>query len=75
MAAPIPMRCVKTEAAVRGAPIGEEVLERIAAGALGEVTPRTSWRASREFRLQLVSELAKRAVRQAIVNAGGKTDV
>ncbi len=75
VAAPTPMRCVKTEAAVQGAQIGEELLQRIAAGALGEVKPRTSWRASREFRLQLVSELGRRAVRQAIVNAGGKTDV
>ena len=35
----------------------------------------TSWRASKEFRLQLVSELAKRAVRQATQNAGGELDV
>ena len=36
---------------------------------------RSSWRASKEFRLQLVSELAKRAVRQATLNAGGELDV
>ena len=75
VAAPTPMRCVQTEAAVQGAPIDAALLERIAQGAIGEVKPRTSWRASREFRLQLVSELAQRAVRQAIINAGGKADV
>ena len=37
--------------------------------------PRTSWRASREFRLQLSHELLKRAMTQAIANAGGNADV
>ena len=69
------MRCVKTEEAVRGAAIDVGLFDRIAEGAVGEVTPRTSWRASREFRLQLVSELSRRAVKQAILNAGGKADV
>ncbi|HNW87056.1 MAG TPA: xanthine dehydrogenase FAD-binding subunit XdhB [Candidatus Limiplasma sp.] len=75
VAAPTPMRCWNTEAAVQGARIDAELIERIATGALSEVKPRTSWRASREFRLQLVSELCRRAVRQAIINAGGMADV
>ena len=36
--------------------------------------PRSSWRASREFRLQLVEELGRRAVKQAVINAGGEWD-
>ena len=46
--------------------IGEHVLE--------EVNPRSSWRASKEFRLQLISELAKRALKEAIARGkdGGK---
>ncbi len=75
VAGPTPLRCVNTEAAVNGAPVNEALLSRIAEGALTEVKPRTSWRASKEFRLQLVSELAVRAVRQAIINAGGEADV
>lgn len=75
VAAPTPMRCVNTEAALRGAPVDEALLERAAQGAAGEVTPRTSWRASREFRLQLVRELSRRALRQAINNAGGDLHV
>jgi len=43
-------------------------------GVLNEVNPRTSWRASKEFRLQLVEELAKRAMAQAIRNGGGEVD-
>ena len=42
--------------------------------ALEEVNPRSSWRASREFRLQLVEELGRRAVKQAVINAGGEWD-
>ena len=75
VAAPTPMRCVQTEAAAKDQPVSAALLEQIADGAVGEVHPRTSWRASREFRLQLVHELSKRAVREAIINAGGEADV
>lgn len=75
VAAPTPMRCVKTEQAVQGRVMDAALFDEIAQGAVDEVTPRTSWRASKEFRLQLVSELSRRAVRQAIINAGGEADV
>ena len=75
VAAPTPMRCTQTEQAARGRKIDAALLAALAQGAVDEVTPRTSWRASREFRLQLVSELCKRAVTQAIINAGGNADV
>ena len=75
VAAPTPMRCTATEQKAQGAPISAALLDQIAANAQGEVKPRTSWRASKEFRLQLVGELSKRAVRQAIINAGGTADV
>ena len=72
VAAPTPIRCHKTEEAAKGKPIGPELFELVSETALTEVNPRTSWRASKEFRLQLVRELAKRALRAAIVNAGGE---
>lgn len=71
VAAPTPVRCPVAEAAVKGQQITEELFEKIGLSALEDVNPRTSWRASKEFRLQLVKELSKRAVKQAIVNAGG----
>ena len=49
-------------------------VNRYGKGVLNEVNPRTSWRASKEFRLQLVEELAKRAMAQAIRNGGGEVD-
>ena len=72
VAAPTPIRCGKIEAEAVGREAGEELAERIGKGALEEVNPRSSWRASKEFRLQLVEELAKRAFKQAVLNAGGE---
>lgn len=71
VAAPTPIRCLKAEAAVKGQRISPEALRVVGETAVTEVSPRTSWRASREFRLQLVRELSKRALRQAIINGGG----
>lgn len=74
VAAPTPIRCVQTEQAAAGADITPALYETVGRGALSEVNPRSSWRASKEFRLQLVEELAKRALRQAIINGGGEAD-
>lgn len=71
VAAPTPIRCNATEDSVRGMEVGPQLYETVGKGALKEVNPRSSWRASKEFRLQLVEELGKRALKQAIVYAGG----
>ena len=74
VAAPTPIRCHTTEEAVKGMETGEALAQAVGKGALEEVNPRSSWRASREFRLQLVEELGRRAVKQAVINAGGECD-
>ena len=71
VAGPVPMRAHAAEAAVRGLPI-EEALEVIGQAALEDVNPRTSWRASREFRIQLVQELSARALREAARKGGAE---
>lgn len=71
VAGPVPMRCQETEKLVKGQKITPELFEQVGKTAITEVNPRTSWRASKEFRLQLVEELSKRALKQAIVFAGG----
>ena len=71
VAGPVPMRAPSAEAAVRGLPI-EEALEAIGQAALEDVNPRTSWRASKEFRLQLVQELSARALREAARKGGAE---
>ena len=74
VAAPTPIRCHKTEEAVKGMETGEALAQAVGKSAMEEVNPRSSWRASREFRLQLVEELGRRAVKQAVINAGGEWD-
>ena len=74
VAAPTPIRCHTTEESVKGMETGEALAQAVGKGALEEVNPRSSWRASREFRLQLVGELGRRAVKQAVINAGGEWD-
>ena len=71
VAGPVPARCHAAEQAVKGAKLCKETLELFSDTALTEVNPRTSWRASKEFRLQLVKELSQRALKQAIVLGGG----
>lgn len=70
VAGPVPMRAPTAEAGVSGLPV-DEAIAKIGALALSDVNPRTSWRASKEFRVQLVNELSGRALRQAILNGGG----
>lgn len=71
VAGPTPLRCPNTEALVKGNAFSEKLLEDVGNNVLGEVNPRTSWRASKEFRLQLIEELSKRAFRKAVQRAGG----
>jgi len=62
---PIPLRAKKAEAALRGRQVTGEALEEAALLACQEAKPRTSWRASKEFREELISVLTKRALRRA----------
>ncbi|UCF90564.1 MAG: xanthine dehydrogenase FAD-binding subunit XdhB [Desulfobacterales bacterium] len=70
-AAPVPIRCKATEDRVRGRRISPELLDDIARAVTKDLQPRTSWRATKEFRLQIIATLAHRGVRQAILEAGG----
>lgn len=72
VAAPVPIRCKKTESRVNGEKLTHKLMETIAKSVSDDVNPRTSWRASKEFRLQIIQELAQRVVSQAIEKAGGK---
>ncbi len=73
VAAPTPVRCPKAEEGLKGHEITDEAaVEAFGKTALTEVNPRSSWRASREFRLQLIEELSKRALREAVRKAGGE---
>lgn len=72
VAGPVPMRAPTAENAVKGLPVGDAAIAVFGKAALEDVNPRTSWRATREFRLHLVEELAKRALRESLILAGGE---
>jgi xanthine dehydrogenase FAD-binding subunit len=69
VAGPTPMRAYHAEDAVRGLPV-MEAAEKIGELAAEEMNPRDSWRASKEFRLQLIKEMSRRALINAAVKGG-----
>jgi xanthine dehydrogenase FAD-binding subunit len=66
VAGPVPMRCHKTEAVLKGKNISDEIYDLAAKTVLTEVNPRTSWRATKEFRIQIIKEMTKRALKEAV---------
>jgi len=71
VAGPVPLRAASAEAAASGRAASEETINAAALAALADIKPRTSWRASAEFRIHLAEELARRALRESILRAGG----
>lgn len=76
--APVPLRAKKAEAVLQDRVLTEEALVEAASLACEEAEPRGSWRASRDFRLELIRTLTKRALRDAWKKAvalpdGGKS--
>ncbi len=71
VAGPTPLRCLEAEAYAKGKMISSETLTEIGKLAVKSAKARTSWRASKEYREHLVAELTQRALKVAIVNAGG----
>jgi CO/xanthine dehydrogenase FAD-binding subunit len=63
--APVPMRARKAEAVLRGRACADDVLQEAALAVCEEAHPRNSWRATREFRFELLKSLTRRAVRGA----------
>ena len=71
VAAPVPLRCVNTEEALKGSPVNEKLYQAIEDKVREEIHPRDSWRASREFRLQIGGEIAGRALKRTVELAAG----
>lgn len=71
VAAPTPVRCFGAEQTLAARPVGRAAAQAAAEAVASELSPRTSWRASREFRLHLAQTLCLRALCQAIDRAGG----
>ena len=71
VAAPVPIRCFEAEAYAKGREITLECVQEIARLAVKPSRPRTSWRASKDYREHLIEVLAQRAVAEAVKRAGG----
>ena len=75
VAAPTPVRCPEAESAMIGKKPTPDVIRELRSAVLLETSPRDSWRASKELRIQLIRELSERATIQAFKNCGGETHV
>lgn len=72
VAASTPIRLMRTEAALAGCPPTQGALNAAAEIMLREISPRSSWRASKDFRRQIAKELLCRVVQEAWQRGGGK---
>lgn len=72
VAGPIPMRVPTAEAAAKNQPVSKETVKLFADAVLADINPRTSWRATKEFRQHIAVVLADRAMTEAIRLSGGE---
>lgn len=71
VAAPTPIRSPKLEELLRGQAIDEKLMDIIDQNYALDVKPRDSWRASKDFRLEIIKEITKRNLNRTIVEGGG----
>jgi xanthine dehydrogenase FAD-binding subunit len=72
VAGPVPMRAPSAEAAANGRAITPSLLDEFSRAVLNDINPRNSWRASRDFRLHIAVEMARRCLEESIKKAGGE---
>ncbi len=72
VAAPVPKRCRVLEEQVIGQPVSRKLIADIASMVLEELSPRNSWRASKDFREHIIRTLADRVISEAMIRAGGQ---
>lgn len=66
VAGPVPVRCLLTEKKLIGASISD-IEEIVRDNILKEITPRDSWRASKEYREQLIIVGVTRAIKKCMI--------
>lgn len=72
VAAPTPIRAPNAESAALGRPVNAQTLAAVREAVIRDVLPRSSWRASKEFRMQIIRTLAERVLAQAAQRAEGE---
>jgi len=74
VAGPVPYRLKKTEEAFRESVLTDCLIDRIVESAMTEIHPRSSWRASAEFRMELAGELIREAFRSGLTQLSEAAD-
>ena len=72
VAAPTPRRCDSIEKLMLGKKLAMTTINLIKPENIAELLPRDSWRASKDFRLQLIKEIGRRTALEAIKANGGE---
>lgn len=75
VAAPVPIRSPKAEACARGLEPSEDALRLIARTGLEDIQPRSSWRATAEFRKHMTQEILYRCLKHALSQAQARKEV
>lgn len=65
-AAPTPIRAKEAEAVLTGKKLDKEVIELAAETASKVASPRTSWRATEDYRRDMIRVLTRRLIQQAL---------
>lgn len=73
VAGPTPLRAKTAETIAANQAVSADLAEQIAQAVPSDIRPRDSWRASRDFRLHIASECAKRAFIEAVRQCQGGT--
>lgn len=72
VAGPVPKRARTAEEFMKGKVYDKKVWKEFAEIAMGDVNPRDSWRASKDFRLHMLKEIAKRCLTNSYKDCGGE---
>ncbi len=72
VAGPVPLRAATAEQTANGQPVSQELAEAFSQAVKADINPRDSWRASRDFRMHIAVESAKRAFIESVRLAGGE---
>lgn len=70
-AGPVPLRAYNAEKLISGKEITVDLIDEFAKAATDDLNPRSSWRASREFRIHILEEMSKKCLAESIIRSGG----
>ncbi len=70
VAGPTPLRCWRTEEKAQGIVADQKLLDLVTSSVLGDLRPRDSWRASKDFREQIITTLSERVLKEALNRNG-----